>query len=91
MTKDLIPPHAFPGGVALERGNEEMFIGRAPVDDDLIPGTIYVHCKTCYMPSSYPECQRDSTSFEVLVVPEKMPKQLIWHPPKRRRNSDYED
>lgn len=92
MKGDSLPPHAFPGGTASERNNEDLYIGRAFIDNNLVPGNIHLHYKTCYIPHGNPETQMEVQTFEVLVIPEKMPEKLIWHAPRRRkRDSDYDD
>ncbi|KOB51934.1 Uncharacterized protein OBRU01_26860, partial [Operophtera brumata] len=73
---DIIPPHAFAAGYATETNSEPFFIGRARIDDHLIPGKVHTHYKTCYIPFENKEIEK--SQYEILVVPDKLPVAVVW-------------
>ncbi|KOB76685.1 Farnesoic acid O-methyltransferase, partial [Operophtera brumata] len=70
-----IPPHAVPGGY---ESGKPLFIGRARVDDNLIPGKVHCSHQTCYLP--YSNTEINMREYEILVIPDKLPDAVVWKP-----------
>ncbi|XP_072945883.1 uncharacterized protein [Epargyreus clarus] len=60
-----IPENAFIAGTSEVR-NEPLFIGRAQIQNDLIPGKVHMLYKTCYLPYKGREVERGV--YEILVT-----------------------
>lgn len=73
---DLIPPHVFAAGYATETNREPLFIGRTRIGDNLIPGKVHTHYKTCYIP--YENREEEKSEYEILVLPDTLPDAVVW-------------
>lgn len=86
---DEIPPHVFTAGYATETDGEPLFIGRARIGGHLIPGKVHTHYKTCYIP--YENREIEINSYEILVVPDKLPDAVVWRKRNMTVNSEEEE
>lgn len=58
-----IPPNAVPGGT--DKGGETIFVGRAIVSGDVVPGKVVPSHATCYVP--YGDVEHRHAKYQVLV------------------------
>ncbi|XP_023949045.2 uncharacterized protein LOC112053741 [Bicyclus anynana] len=65
---DLIPENVFQAGKS-EVNNEDIYIGRAMIGDDLVVGKVHMLYKTCYLPYKGKEVEKGI--YEILVRGDK--------------------
>lgn len=77
---DHIPRNAFVAGFS-EVDNEPLYIGRAMLGCNLVPGKVHVLYKLCYLPFYGQEIEVDI--YEILVTPgEESEFPIPRHPPR---------